>query len=144
MQHLWRTKQTTAADYSPPRAEEVCGPGRGVQQPITKRTQTTGRRQTRQGTEPICSASRVSAQLSHAVQTGGPRSSPQLQKHHSSSRGLKKKKKGLQLALCPYSASSLHTCNTSLSLIVWREAKASQGGVEKKRKRSLTATSSTR
>lgn len=132
-------KANNCSRLQQPWAEEVCGPGRGVQQPITKRTQTTGRQQqTRKGTEPICSASRVSA---HLAQTGG-RAQP-LSAETPLVLTRIKNKKSLQLVLCPYLASSCTHVTPSLSLIVWRGTKASQGG-EKKQKRSLTATSSTR
>ena len=121
---LVEDKANNCSRLQHPWAEEVCGPGRGVQQPITKRTQTTGRqKQTRQGTEPICSASRVSA---HFAQTGG-RAQPLTAETPLILTQIKKKR----LAARSLSVFSelLHTCNTSLSLIVWRGTKASQGGV---------------
>ena len=131
---LVEDKANNCSRLQHPWAEEVCGPGRGVQQPITKRTQTTGRqKQTRQGTEPICSASRVSA---HFAQTGG-RAQPLTAETPLILTQIKKKRFAAR-SLSVFS-ELLHTCNTSLSLIVWRGTKASQGGVggEKKEKKKV-------
>lgn len=127
---MWRTKQTTAADYSNRGLRRSAGQVEAFNSQLPNETQTTGRQQqTRKGTEPICSASRVSA---HLAQTGG-RAQPLTAETPLVLTRIKKKK-SLQLVLCPYLASSCTHVTPSLSLIVWRGTKASQGGEKKLKK----------
>lgn len=123
-QHLWRTKQTTAADYSNRGLRRSAGQVEAFNSQLPNETQTTGRQQqTRKGTEPICSASRVSA---HLAQTGG-RAQPLTAETPLVLTRIKKKK-SLQLVLCPYLASS---CTHVTPLCLW------SSGVEQKLHREV-------
>lgn len=139
-QHLWRTKQTTAADYSNRGLRRSAGQVEAFNSQLPNETQTTGRQQqTRKGTEPICSASRVSA---HLAQTGG-RAQPLTAETPLVLTRIKKKKKLAARSLSVFS-ELLHTCNTFsvFDRLAWN--KSFTGRWKKIKKRSLTATSSTR